>query len=89
MNCPYCNEPMEEGKLLGSRSFGVVWMPKDFVRPYPNLIFSSIPDSDGMCLSSDYTRRDGYSLSAPICRKCKCGVFPIVSPDSYPWWTKF
>lgn len=84
MDCPFCGKPMEEGKFMTGSGSGAVWVPKDTKRPFPNFTLRKIQDAGGMILADHYNFRDGYSLTANICRKCKSGIFPLEDSDSYP-----
>ena len=84
MNCPFCGTPMDEGKIMTGLSCGTVWVPRDTRRPFPNFTLYKIEEAGGMILSDQFNLRDGYSLTAHICRKCRQGVFPLENSKSYP-----
>ena len=84
MECPFCSNVMEEGKFMTGLSTGTVWVPKDTKRPFLNFTLRKIEESGGMILSDHFNLRDGYSLTAHICRTCKRGVFTLEDSNAYP-----
>ena len=74
MNCPYCGNPMEEGKILGRRDFGHVWLPADASVP---VILSRkvVENKKGILLNDPTLLRSG--VDAYICKDCKKGVFDL------------
>lgn len=74
MNCPYCGKPMEEGRLLGRRDFGHVWLPQEVSTP-AMLSRKNVENKNGIILNDPTILRPG--VDAYICRACKKGVFEL------------
>ena len=74
MNCPYCGKPMEEGRLLGRRDFGHVWLPQEVSTP-AMLSRKIVENKNGIILNDPTVLRPG--VDAYICRTCKKGVFDL------------
>lgn len=81
MICPYCRKEMEEGRILGNRTLGTVWLPSNVKAP---LIVSSIniEEQGGLCLADhlSLSLQQGYTLTTHICRTCGKGIFDLVTP---------
>ena len=75
MNCPYCGNPMEEGKIPGDRQYGMFWLPENEKIPIP-LCSWEAGEVGGIPLADP--KFFGFpELKAHICRVCKKGVFDL------------
>lgn len=81
MNCPYCKTEMEEGRILGDRIIGTVWLPSGTKAPLLGVSSINIEERGGLCLADSFSTslREGCSLTAHICRACGKGIFDLVS----------
>ena len=74
MICPYCGKPMEEGRLIGRRDFGHVWLPEEASNPLA-LSRKIVEEKKGIVLNEPTLLHPG--VNAYICRACKKGRFDL------------
>ena len=75
MNCPYCGNPMEEGKIPGDRQLGMYWLPED-KKTSVAFAYWEVDEINGISLADP--KFFGFpSVKAYICRTCKKGVFDL------------
>ena len=82
MNCPYCGQPMEQGRLYGvSPTMDFTWIPEG---TRPPLLFgnsSRVEEKGGMHLNAQRNWLKKSYLEVFICRACGKGIFSFSSEE--------
>lgn len=75
MKCPYCNAPMEKGKIYAAARYApVVWLPEpETLKWYYSQ--SKLERQNGLRLAKPELSIEPTCLPAYICKNCKKGVF--------------
>lgn len=76
MNCPYCGNPMEKGKIpILDRTVEAYWLPEEEKLPW--FVSKKVyQKKNGVVLSETPFLGMTY-INAYICRACKKGVFHL------------
>lgn len=69
-NCPYCNEPMEPGRVRATDGAGIFYLPDSEDDPHL-WIKRSIEKRNGIILDGPYMIRTSCTVSCYACRKCR------------------
>lgn len=77
MNCPYCGNPMEKGKIpTNNRELEAYWLPDEEKIPKWIVSHKTFEKRNGVILTETPFLAVTY-IEAHICRACKKGVFEI------------
>ena len=60
-----------------TRASGLAWLPEGQRRTLLGYTSWSIEEAGGLFLADGYSLREGFSLTAHICRNCGKGVFDL------------
>ena len=72
MKCPYCNEEMENGNIMGGPADHLYWLPVDAKLINPIVWTKNAMElKGGILLSKEFSYRKN---TTHICRKCNKGV---------------